>query len=44
MLHCLFAAGTGRPPAQSSGADGQNPHQEQEISQTLQQHRYQETN
>lgn len=40
---CVFAAGVRRPPAQPSGADGQNPHQEQEIPQTLKQHRHQET-
>lgn len=40
-LLCVSIAGVRRPPAQSSGADGQNPHQEQEIAQTLQQRRHQ---
>lgn len=35
----LIPAGVGRTAAQSSGADGQNSHQEQEISQSLRRRR-----
>lgn len=43
-LHAFFfVAGVGHPTSQSSGADGENSHQEQEIAQTLRQHRQQKT-
>lgn len=32
LFDLLFLVGVGRPSAQSSGADGENPHQEQEIT------------